>query len=215
MNTKEVQPDALLLAAGECFMHLLWCETVMRDFVVLGESGEDLRRQYSEAFGKQPHPREFSRRRMEMGKNDFAAVKDRYWDLWPELRGDPEAVDAIERIVIWRNALGHANVQPFRGHLLYTPKDRAWERIRNHTRCSQCYLYHKDCDCHLEDIADPPSIVIREDSLVGIYEDICTADVQCFFPTAKRMNVEYRGMAWPMPEGGFLVKENHREMPAG
>ena len=144
-----------------------------------------------------------------MGKRDFAAVKERYWALWPELRGDPEVIDAVERVVIWRNALGHANVQPFRGYLLYTPKDGVWERIRNHTRCSRCYQYHKDCDCHQEDLADPPSIIVREETLEAIYEDIYIADVQCFFPTAECMNVEYRGMAWPMPSGGFLIKENH------
>lgn len=210
MSAKDIRPDEFLVAAGECFMNLLWCETVMRDFVVLGEGGEDLRRRYSEALRRQPHPRDFSRLRMEMGKRDFAAVKDQYLVLWPELRGDPEVVDAIERIVIWRNALGHANVQSFRGSLLYTPRDGAWEKIQSHTRCFQCYQYHKDCDCRLEDIAYPPSIVIREDTLVDIYADIHTADVQCFFPTAKRINIDYRGMAWPMPDGSFLINENHR-----
>ncbi len=210
MTNWKVEPDEFMLAAGQCFMYLLWCETVMRDFVVLREGGADMRRRYSEALGKQPHPSDFSRRRMEMGKHDLVCVKDRYLALWPELRDDPETLDTIERIVVWRNALGHANVQPFRGSLLYTPRgDNAWERIRNHTRCADCFQYHKDCTCQPEDLADPPSILIREETLQAIYDDIRAADIECFFPVAVHMNIEYRGIAWPMPDGEFLIVENH------
>ena len=75
LNSQSVEPDRLLIAAGECFMHLLWIETVMRDLVVLREGGENMRRRYSAAFGKDPHPSDFSTRRMELGTRDFGVVK--------------------------------------------------------------------------------------------------------------------------------------------
>ena len=56
MDAKSVEPDELLIDAGECFMFLLWSETVMRDIVVLKEGGEDMRRRYSEAFGSDLTP---------------------------------------------------------------------------------------------------------------------------------------------------------------
>ena len=42
MDAKSVEPDELLIDAGECFMFLLWSETVMRDIVVLKEGGEEV-----------------------------------------------------------------------------------------------------------------------------------------------------------------------------
>ena len=73
MDAKSVEPDELLIDAGECFMFLLWSETVMRDIVVLKEGGEDMRRRYSEAFGRGPHPSDFSRNLMELGTLDFGS----------------------------------------------------------------------------------------------------------------------------------------------
>ena len=77
MNAGSVESDELLVAAGECFMFLLWSETSMCDLVVLKEGGEGMRRRYSRAYGKEPHPSDFSRRRLELGMKDFTEIKDR------------------------------------------------------------------------------------------------------------------------------------------
>ena len=181
----------------------------MCDLVVLKEGGEEMCRRYSEAFGKEPHPGDFSRRRLELGKRDFSVIKDCFLHHWPEWKNHKEIRDAIERVVIWRNGLGHANVQPFRGYLLYTPKEASFRQIREYTKCYKCFRYHKDCNCGLEDIADPSSITIRELTLQTIYDDIRTVDVECFYPTAMSLNVEYRGMEWPKGDGTYVLKENH------
>ena len=161
MDANIVEPEEFLIEAGQCFMFLLWSETVMRDFVVLKEGGEEMRRRYSDAFGKKPHPSDFSRRRLELGRLDFAVIKDRFLRHWPEWKAHREIWDAIERVVIWRNGLGHANVQPFRGHLLYTPNEVSWKRIREYMRCHKCYRYHKDCDCIHEGLAEPYSMIVK------------------------------------------------------
>ena len=56
-------------------MFLLWCETTMRDLVVLKEGGEGMRRSYARAFGKDSHPSDFSRRRLEHGVRDFREIQ--------------------------------------------------------------------------------------------------------------------------------------------
>lgn len=119
---RKVESEEFLIEAGQCFMYLLWSETVMRDFVALKEGGDDMCRRYSQAFGKTPHPRDFSRLRLELGKLDFSVIKERYLGHWSKWKNSREIRDAIERVVLWHNGLGHANVQPFRGSLLYTPK---------------------------------------------------------------------------------------------
>ena len=209
MDAKSVGPDKFLIDAGECFMFLLWSETVMCDLVVLKEGGEDMRRRYSEAFGREPHPSDFSRSRLKLGARDFGVIKDRYLCHWKKWKDQEEIRDAIERIVIWRNGLGHANIQPFRGHLLYTPNDASWNRIREYTKCSKCYRYHKDCDCIHEDLAEPYTITIKQETLRTIYQDIRTLDIECFYLTAMSLNVEYRGLAWPTEDGAYMQKENH------
>ena len=105
-----------------------------------------MRRRYSMAFGRESHPSDFSRKRMELGTRDFGFVKEQFLEYWPEWRDDWEVRDAIERVAIWRNALGHANVQPFREFLLYTPADSAWKRIQRYTRCHRCFKYQVECD---------------------------------------------------------------------
>ena len=209
MDVKSVKPDDLLMKAGECLMFLLWSETAMSDLVVLGEGDEDMCRRYSEAFGKAPHPRDFSRRRLELGRLGFSVIKDCFLHQWPKWKEHREIRDAIERIVIWRNGLGHANVQPFRGHLLYTPNKASWNQIRKYTRCHKCYQYHKHCDCRYEDIAEPYSITIRHQTLQTIYADIRTIDIECFYPTAVSLNIEYRGVAWLTEGGTYMLKETH------
>ena len=208
LTINSIEPDEFLGAAGECFMILLWSETVMCDLVVLKEGDESMRRRYSGAFGKAPHPRDFSRQRLELGRSDFRVIKDRFLSLWPEWEAYGEIRDAIERVVIWRNVLGHANVQPFRKHLLYTPTEASWRRIREHMRCHQCYKYHKDCDCEQQDRGEPLSIVVRDETLQTIYEDIRTVDVECFYPAAVSIDVAYRGVAWPIEEGEYVLMDH-------
>ena len=208
MNGRSVEPEEFLIAAGACFMFLLWTETAMRDLVVLKEGDEGMRRRYSEAFGKYPHPSDFSRKRLELGTKDFAVVKERFLGHWPEWKDNREVRDAIERVVIWRNGLGHANVQPFRGYLLYTPKASSWKRIHDYMRCHLCYRYLKDCGCCHESLAEPHSIVVKDETLRTIYEDIRTVDVECFYRTAVSLDVEYRGVAWPTEDGTFTLKEH-------
>ena len=208
-NSRIVESDRLLIAAGGCFMHLLWVETAMRDLVVLREGGEDMRRRYSAAFGKELHPSDFARRRMDLGTRDFGFVKERFLDYWLEWRDDGDVHDAIERVVIWRNALGHANIQPFRKFLLYTPADFAWKRIQNYTRCYRCFKYLVECDCANDDVAEPRTIVIRQETLQTIYLDIHTVDVACFYHAAVSMDVAYRGFGWPTETGGYLIKEHN------
>ncbi|MXZ90520.1 MAG: hypothetical protein F4W95_10580 [Chloroflexi bacterium] len=210
MTGKNVVPDELLSVAGECFMFLLWVETAMVDLVVLKEGDEEMRRRHSGALlSRKPYPIDFSRRRMELGMKDFALVKDRFMSHWPRWKQHSEISDAIERVVIWRNGLGHANVQPFRGYLLYTPTEASWQRIRNYTRCPQCFKYYKDCVCHHEDLAEPYTIKIDDKTIQTIHEDIRTVDVGCLYPTAVSLDVAYRGIAWPTEGGEYILKEHH------
>ena len=203
-----VKPEEFLIAAGQCFMFLLWSETAMRDLVALEEGGESMRKRYSEAFGKGPHPRDFSQRRMELGREDFGAIKERFLSRWPELKEDREIRDAIERVVLWRNVLGHANVQPFRGYLLYVPTEVSWRRIREYMRCHRCHEYLRFCKCEPQDQTDPLSIIVKDETLQTIYDDIQIVDIECFYPAAVSIDVAYQGVAWPSGEGGYLLKEN-------
>lgn len=209
MSVKSVKSEDFLISAGECFMFLLWSETAMCDLVVLTEGDKEMRRRYSKAFGKDPHPSDFSRNRLELGAKGFGEIKERFLGHWPEWKKHQGVRDAIERVVIWRNGLGHANVQPFRGHLLYTPTEASWRRIDSYTRCHLCYEYHKDCGCCHEDLSEPPSIIVNDETLLTIYQDIRTVDVECFYPTAVALDVEYRGVAWPVEDGDYLVREHH------
>ena len=208
-TTIKVEPHGLLIEAGQCFMFLLWSETVMRDFVVLQEGGEEMRKRYSEAFGKEPHPTDFTYERLKLGESDFSKVKHRYLSHWPQWRNNRSIWDTIERVVFWRNALGHANVQPFREHLLFTP--RSWKTFNNHFKCHLCLQYHKDCNCVFENISNPKSFAIRDETLQSIYADIRAIDISCFHPTSELLNIEYRGVAWPTNSGGYMIKKNHRK----
>ncbi len=191
-------------------MFLLWAETTMRDLIVLKEGGEEMRMRYSESFGNKTHPADFARSRLEIGKLDFGKVKERFLNEWPDWRNHREVNDAIERIVIWRNALGHANVQPFRGYLLYTPPNKSMRKIDRYTRCDKCYKFHECCNCHREHIAEPYSLVVDTDAIKTIFQDIRTVDIHCLYPTAVYLNVDYRGIAWMQEDRQYLIKENRR-----
>ncbi len=203
MDGKRVEHYELMVEAGQCFMYLLWSETVMRDLVVLQEGGEDMRRRYSMAFGKGPHPSDFARARLELGISDFGKVKQRFLDHWPIWNEHVEINDAIERIVLWRNALGHVNVQPFRNYHLYTPTSGSWNRMSNFMKCGICKKYYKVCGCPQDDRFEPPSLVIGNETIETIYADIRTVDLECFYSTAVSLNVEYMGVAWPRQDGGY------------
>ena len=213
-STQRVESDDLLMRAGECFMYLLWCETTMRDLVVLKDGGEDMCKRYSDAFGKAPHPRDFASNRLELGKLDFRKIKCKFLKHWPR-RAEGEIEYVINRVVIWRNVLGHASVQPFREHLLYTPADSSWKNINKYMTCHKCRKYLKDCKCE-HDRAEPHSLSIGHETLDTIYEDIKAIDVQCFYPTARILNVEYQGVAWPTNRrGNYEIKKNHRTNVGG
>ena len=213
MNQKKVEPDPLMIAAGECFMFLQWCETMMLDFVVLKEGGDDMRCRYSAAYGKEPHPSDFTDERLKLGQWDFGQIKERFFVYWPELVQQREVRDAIERVVLWRNALGHVNVQQFRSHLLYTPKDSTWSKMKNFFKCYKCLKYWVSCECHAEDQAVPSTIAITSDYIDTIYNDIQLVDLNCLYRVAKLLNVNYMGVAWPVPGGGFIHMEHRRSCP--
>ncbi len=208
MKSPIVERDEFMAESGQCFMYVLWSETTMRDLIVLQEGGTEMRRRYSEAFGRGPHPSDFSRKRAKLGKMDFADLKERFLEHWPHWKQNREIWDALERLVLWRNGLGHANVQPFRGYHLYTPRDASWKRIDAHMRCGQCFKYHGCCACGQEELAQPPTLIVRSQTLKTIYEDIRTVDVRCFYPTALSLNVAYSGVAWPNEEGEYTIKSN-------
>ena len=211
MNQKKVKPYPLLIDAGQCFMYLQWCETVMLDFIVLKEGGDDMCCRYSAAFSKESLPSDFTRARLELGKSDFGDVKERFVKDWPEITQQPEVEDAIERVVLWRNALGHVNVQAFRAHLLYTPTDRTMRKMLSVFRCHNCLEYLETCQCpDDEDRAEPFSLSITHEVIDTIYNDIELVDLLCFYPVASVLNAEYRGVAWPTLGGEYIFREHHR-----
>ena len=147
MQTKRVETDKHLIMAGECFMYLGWVESTMRDFVVLKEGDKDLRRRYSEAYGKEGHPPDFVRRRLELGRLTFGAIKNRFLCLWPLWKDNTNIRRAIECAVIYRNGFGHAQIQPFRPYLLYTPNKDSRDKINEYMSCNNCMRISKDCIC--------------------------------------------------------------------
>lgn len=210
MQPNRVETDNHLQAAGECFMFLCWVESTMRDFLVLREGGKEMRSRYNESYGSN-HPPEFARKRLELGRLSFGTVKKRFLCEWPEWKESTDIHEAIERIVIYRNGFGHAQVQPFRNYLLYTPADSTCKSIREFTRCDRCSLRLKDCECERDDVAEPFTLVFRclEERFLGeLYGDIRRVDEKCFLSTAKKLNVAYRGVAWPIGRK-YVLAENH------
>ncbi|MCY4134641.1 MAG: hypothetical protein OXG30_06965 [bacterium] len=186
----------------------------MVDLVVLCEGDEDMRFRYTSAFGRGPHPRDFSRQRMELGKHDFATIKERFLAAVPQLNLGQDTQEAVERVVIWRNMLGHANVQPFRGYLLHTPPPKKWERISRHLRCPQCLKFYADCGCETHDQSEPLTVKIEEEALLTILEDVRTVDAQCLYPAAVSIDVPYRGLAWPISGDEYEINEHRPERRA-
>ena len=211
MQPSRVETDSHLQSAGECFMFLCWVESAMRDFLVLSEGGGEMRRRYNEAYGSTNHPPEFAQKRLELGQLTFGVVKKRFLCSWPEWKENTDIHEALERVVIYRNGFGHAQVQPFRDYLLYTPAETSLEAIRSFTRCSACLLRLNDCKCERHDAAEPLTLVfpcLDEGFLGQLYGDIRRVDQECFLSTAKKLDIAYKGVAWP--EGKSYTLAEHR-----
>ena len=205
----KVENDPHLLSAGQCFMFLCWVESSMRDFVVLNDGGEEMRARYNTGIRTGKHPPDFSRKRLEIGVSTFGTIKNRFLQMWPEWKTQQDVHEAIERVVIWRNAFGHAQIQPFRPYLLYTPNTKSWEAIQRYMRCPTCLKYRQYCQCPKDDFVDPITIkmpCLDETFLVGLYGDIKTVDVQCFLKTAQVLRVRYQGIAWPRGDGSHISR---------
>ena len=121
MKNTQIERDEHLISAGECFMFLCWVESTMRDLIVLRDGDDDLRKRYNDAFGCGSHPAEFARNRLNLGKLNFGKIKEIFLCRWSNFRENEAVHASIERAVIFRNGFGHANIQPFRPYLLYTP----------------------------------------------------------------------------------------------
>ena len=60
-------------------------------------------------------------------------------------------------------------------------------------------------------MAEPLSLVFRcldTNFLLQLYGDIRTVDVKCFLPTAKDLDIAYRGVAWPERERYVLAQHD-------
>ncbi len=212
MEKRSVEVDELLLAAGQCFMYLLWVESMMCDLMVLRKGGEEMRQRYNAAYGKTSHPSDFAAQRLEMKADTFGNIKDGFFELWPQWKDQDDVRESIERAVIFRNAFSHAQVQPFRPYLLYNPKKSAWDSINRYCYCGKCLKRHGDCDCSTADLSEPRCLKLDQRYIDTTYDDIRTIDRDCFYPIAKDMGVEYRGIAWPTGHEGFSVAENRMNM---
>ena len=181
-------------------MFLCWVESSMRDLLVLGNASDDMRRRYNRAYGAERHPADFVRERLELGRRSFGQIKNQFLCKWPEWKDKADIHDVIERIVIYRNGFGHAQVQPFRRYLLYTPSQNAIKGILEFMRCKICLQRLKDCECKRDDMAEPLTLkfaCLDREFLVQLYGDIKTVDQECLLNTAIELDVAYQGVAWP------------------
>lgn len=204
MRSKQVQPDNHLQSAGECFMFLGWVESTMRDLLVLQEGGEQMREKYNSAYGKESHPSDFARRRLELGRLSFSQIKNRFFCQWPQWKNERHIHEAVERVVIYRNGFAHAQIQPFRNYLLYTPNEGSLKAIREYTKCIHCNHYLKDCSCQHIDRVEPLTLkfpCLEKQFVDQLYRDISTVDLRCLLPSAIQLNVAYNGIAWPTKNG--------------
>ena len=207
MAIKEIKTDEHLRSAGECFMFLSWVESTMRDFIVLHEGGEQMRVGYNAAYGNTSHPSDFAQKRLELSCLSFGKIRDRFYCNWPKLTNVHDTKEAIERVVIYRNGLAHAQIQVFRNYLLYVPNKHSLQAIREFCKCALCYQYIKNCECDHTDRAEPLTLkfsCLDKQFLSQLYGDISTVDVKCFLPIARHLKVAYQGVAWPMKKGHFF-----------
>ena len=190
----------------------------MRDFVVLADCSEEIRKAYSHAYGNKDHPSDFALERLRRARFSFGRIKEQFVARWPDWIDTPRVHEAMERAVIYRNAFGHAQVQPFRPYLLYTPTESALKKISNFTRCAACRCFFKDCQCKRDDVAEPRTLVFRcldPGFLESFFGDIRSLDLECFLPTAKRLGIPYQGIAWPQKTGYLIGKTSPQASAAG
>ena len=177
----------------------------MCDLLALNPLGPQGRARYNAAFqAGGPWPGDFTEERLTLSKNSFGSLKNRFLDTWPQWRAHT-VQDAIERVVLLRNAIGHAHVQPYRPYLLYVPEDGRWPALGANFTCERCRLPLKSCTCAH---ATVKSLILpcREPWFVAsLYADIQCVDTQCLLPTAKLLGVEYQGCAWPDGSGSHSV----------
>ena len=210
MERRSVEVDEFFLAAGQCFMFLLWVESCMCDFIVLKKGGKELIKRYNAAYGKAPHPPEFAKERMTRKADNFGEIRDEFFELCPSRIKQADVRESIERAKIFRNAFSHAQVQPFRPYLLYNPSQSAWKSIKKYCYCGNCSKRHVDCGCPKDNFS--PYLKLGWRHIETTYDDIRRIDRKCFYPTAVDIGVEYRGVAWPTGPEGFLVAENRMNM---
>ena len=157
--------------------------------------------------GPAPFPSEFANQRLQLSKDSFGTTKNLFFERWPQWCDDQHVRGALERSVIFRNAIGHSQVQPFRNYLLYTPsREWEWRRINDYMHCGKCREPLKNCNCEQLNLASPRTLTLRcldGDFIRGLYGDIRTVDSQRFLRTAKLMDVAYRGIGWPTGRGGY------------
>ena len=113
--------------------------------------------------------------------------------------------ESIERVVLLRDAFGHAQIQPFRPYLLYVPVDGKWSALGRYFRCAKCLLPLNQCSCDRAS-TEALSLPCQEQwFLDSLYGDISCVDFECFVPTAKLLGVEYKGGAWATANGGVRI----------
>ena len=200
-----VQEDPHLIAAGECFMFLSWVQSAMCDLLALEALGPESQARYNAAHkANAPWPMEFSIERLTLSKESFGSLKDRFLDKWPQWRAH-DVHASIERVVLLRNAIGHAQVQPLRPYLLYVPEDGRWGALEKYFTCERCRLPLKTCTC---EHGFPKALYLpcqESGFLLSLYGDIRSVDMECLLPTAKLLGVEYQGCAWPTANGNYTV----------
>ncbi|MDD9962272.1 MAG: hypothetical protein OXU70_09300 [Gammaproteobacteria bacterium] len=208
-----VEHDNHLRCAGECFMFLSWVQSTMCDLLALHGLGPERKKRYNAAHrAGASWPSDFSTRRMELSGRNFGSLKDEFLRTWPQWCDPPDVREALERVVIYRNGIAHAQIQPFRDYLLYTPSASSWKKIREYTRCHQCREFHKDCGCDKANQASPPSLIfpfLDSRFLTSLYADVEMVDVNCFAPTAAALGVAYKGIAWPDAHRGYRLARVH------
>ena len=215
MKNTRIERDEHLIAAGECFMSLCWVESTMGDLIVLQDGDDDMRKRYNDAFGHENHPADFTRNRLNLGKLTFEKVKEKFLYRWPDFRKSKTVHKSIERAVIFRNGFSHANIQPFRPYLLYTPDKSACKKIKKYTKCPKCLNYREICKCQDDNLSDPRTLIFRcleKEFLTSFYGDIQRIDLECFVHAAKSIDVAYRGWAWPR-DNEYVIGRSHPSTP--
>ena len=189
-------------------MFLSWVQSAMCDLLALEALSPESRATYNAAHkANAPWPMDFSIKRLTLSKESFGTLKGWFLDKWPQWR--THSVHAsIERVVLLRNAIGHAQVQPLRPYLLYVPEDGKWAALEEYFRCERCHQLLKDCTC---EHASPKALYLpcQESWFVqSLYENIRIVDMECLLPTAKLLSVEYQGCAWPTANGNYKVSRH-------